>query len=188
MTEAHKKNFGLSEDDFVNLVAALRRGDEGLFERTFLSHFAECLRYVKNNDGASHDQAYDATMEAFLTFRNKIAEGKITYGNLRYLLTRMARQHHYKLQKKQSVVAGIAEEHQELPEPEVVFDPDTRAVLDVAWKQLGLPCRRLLRKVYYQHASMQDIAVQEGANPATLRKRKERCVRQLREIFMLAQS
>jgi len=97
MSSTNKKNFGLSHAKFEELCEGLRKdGDETLFEHVFIQHFEYCQQYLIREDQAPEHLAYDATMDALISFRARLANGSLTYGNLNWLLTRMARQHYYK--------------------------------------------------------------------------------------------
>ena len=181
MINTEEKNFGLSEAEFKNLQNKLFAGDEQLFEHIFLRHFEPCLTYVVNEDKAPEDVAYDATMDAFLTFRMKVAQGKINYGNLRFLLTRMARQHYYKLAKKeQSVSLDLIQPSSEMPEVEL--GDSAVELLQKGWKSLGEKCKKLLYAFYYLNRELKDIAIRTNRKPEALRKQKQRCVEQLRGL------
>jgi len=176
-----KKNFGLSAEQFNDLRQKLVSGEnEQLFEHVFLAHFKECLEYVVKEDRAPDHLAYDATMDAFLTFRMKIVQGKVDYGNLRYLLTRMARQHYYKRAKKESSVS-LDLIHDPGVEPDVSFEPAARELLEKGWKVLGDTCKKLLHAFYYRGQALKDIALATKRKPEALRKQKQRCLATLRE-------
>ena len=51
--KAKEKNFGLSENDFNKMVIALKRDDKSLFEKTFLAHFKDCMRYLQQQHKAT---------------------------------------------------------------------------------------------------------------------------------------
>lgn len=181
MTNTEEKNFGLSEADFKDLQNKLVAGNEQLFEHIFLRHFEPCLQYVVNEDNAPEDIAYDATMDAFLTFRMKVAQGKINYGNLRFLLTRMARQHYYKRAKKeQSVSLDLIPPPSEIPEVEL--GDSAVELLQKGWKSLGEKCKKLLYAFYYLNQELKDIATRTDRKPEALRKQKQRCVEKLRGL------
>jgi len=73
------------------MVEQLRAGDEGLYELIFLDHFHICLNLLKNKYQASHQDAYDATMNTMLIFCRRLKQGRIEYGNLRYLFNQEGR-------------------------------------------------------------------------------------------------
>lgn len=179
MTSNEQKNFGLTEDAFAELKEKLNEGDQSLFEHIFLVHFKDCMAYVMREDGATEDVAYDATMDAFLAFRDGVARGKISYGNLRFLLTRMARQHYYKKVRKEAT--GDMEELNDLPvQPDVVLHESLLDVLEKAWNFLGKECKQLLRAFYHHGKSFKEIAAASNRKEAALRKQKQRCVETLR--------
>ncbi len=181
MANVDDKNFGLSEEAFSDLKDKLIEGDEQLFEHVFLRHFDVCLAYVVREDKAPEHLAYDAVMDALLTFRQKIMTGKITYGNLRYLLTRMARQHYYRRANKES-----ATNFETLPElsevPVLQLDPSATELLQRGWARLSDKCQQLLRAFYFLNQELKTIAQATGRKPEALRKQKQRCVDQLRGL------
>lgn len=186
MSNTDEINFGLTEAEFHELRDKLEQGDEALFEVVFLSHFEKCYEYVIQEDNASPNQSYDATMEAFYSFRTKIAEGKIKYGNLRFLLTRMARQHFYKsLRRKSPVSLDLI---QETPESiHVSFEEETFELLRKAWATLGQSCKELLHAFYYGEQTLKDISASTGQKYVTLRKRKQRCMDKLKTFMRVAE-
>ena len=174
-----QKNFGLTESAFAELKGQLSEGSEKLFEHIFLAHFKDCQQYVMQQDNAPEEVAYDATMDAFITFRQRLVDDKVKYGNLRFLLTRMARQHYYKRAKKESTVALDLILDPSV-EPDVIFEPSLYDLLDRGWKTLTQECRELLRAFYYQGRALKDIGEETGTKPDTMRKKKQRCQDQLK--------
>ena len=177
------KNFGLSEEAFDDLRTALREGDERLYERIFLEHFNDCMAYLKAKDGAEHNEAYDATMETMLTFRDLLVAGKIGYGNLRYLFTRMARQHLRRTQRRQGTFTSLPASASELPEEEAIFSTEEYDLLARAFRSMAVECRELLWAFYFQRRTLKELAGEENLPAPTLRKRKSRCVAALRQYF-----
>ena len=181
---APAKNFGLSPGEFQHLVDELRQDNPLLFERIFLGHFEAGMTYLTKNDGASAEAAYDSMMEALIRFRALLVAGKIHYGNLRYLLTRMARQEYFRRcrQEGRLQIVNGEEELGELPQelPAAEFE-----LLERAFAALDPDCRALLRNFYYNHRSLKEIADAEDRNSAAVRKQKSRCVTKLRHYFDL---
>lgn len=178
---AMDKNFGLTEDVFSDLADHLKSGDDGLFEQIFLQHFESCRNYLKRQFGASHEDAYDATMHTLLEFHHRIRDGKIQYGNLRFLFTRMAGQFYFKWIKKENLKTELGDV--DIPDETDQLDPETLSTLDKAWDRLCDSCRSLLKAFYYDKKSLIDLAPQVGKEPAALRKQKQRCIEKLRDIF-----
>ncbi len=178
-----EKNFGLTEAEFKQLANSLTQGDQRLFERVFLAHYKDCLNYLVRKDGLAHAEAYDLTMDTLLLFRDLIIAGKIRYGNLRYLFTRMARQAHLRGKKKKEHLTGMTNSCLEFPEDEPELSQEEFDILGRAFKSLGKECKHLLRAHYYLRRSLKDIATEEDRAPATVRKQKSRCVATLRRYF-----
>lgn len=166
------------------MAAGLREGNESLFEKAFLHHFNRSANYLIEKDGATADQARGATMDALLSFRRGIIAGKIHYGNLNYLLTRMARQHYYKSVKKDLPGQASDDQLEGLISPNAEIDPDTMKVLSAAWESLSQSCRRLLHQFFYQERSLAETAAKAGRTPEAVRKQKQRCVAKLRASFI----
>lgn len=175
------KNFGLSEPQFNEMVEACRQGDETIYEKIFLHHFSSCMEYLKRNYSASEEDAYDASMETLIAFLKKLKLGKITYGNLRFLFTRMASQIYLKWIKKENRKDSI--EGLDLIEEKEEIDEEDLQILDKAWNELTEDCQVLLKAFYYDKTPLNKIAESENKTPASVRKQKQRCIEKLRKLF-----
>ena len=71
------KNFGLTEAAFNDLLISMQKGDNALFENIFLVHFDDCMNYLKRKYQATHEDAYDASMDTLLEFAKRLRDGKI---------------------------------------------------------------------------------------------------------------
>jgi RNA polymerase sigma factor (sigma-70 family) len=182
-TTAQEKNFGLTESEFNSLLARLKEGDQRLFEEVFFVHFEDCMSYLKRKDRATHEAAYDATMDAYLHFRTLLIAKKVSYGNLRYLLTRMARQHYQRRQKRGQIFTELPDYVGELAEEEADISTEDYELLSRAFKSLGRNCRELLKAFYYARRNLKDIAREEGRSAPAVRKQKSRCVETLKRYF-----
>lgn len=171
------KNFGLSEKGFTEMCAALRQGNEELFEQVFLHHFKDCITYLMNNYKMSYEDAYDASMDTLIQFRKKIIEGKIGYGNVRFLFTKMASQIYIKSKNKLKRVDGLTyDAESNINEAELV-------VLEKAIDDLGEECQDLLKLNFYEKMTIAEIAKLKDKNAASLRKTKQRCLFKLKNLF-----
>lgn len=176
------KNFGLTPVSFDQMSAQLRAGDDTLFERIFLSHFEHCIGYLRKYCGAGEADAYDSTMDTLLEFHRRLIAQKISYGNLRFLFTRMAKQIY--LKRKKQHIGSATVEGLELWEEETGPDPEELRLLEVAWAKLCEDCRDLLKQFYYGGVSLKEIAGADARKPAAVRKQKQRCVEKLRNLFL----
>ena len=176
-----ENNFGLSESDFQEMVVKLQAGDEQLYERVFLHHFTPCVQLLKKKYRASHQDAYDATMNAMLLFCRKLKEDRIEYGNLRHLFTQIAEHRYLKWIKRESKTLelntwGLVEE---LPQ----YVKEGYDILGRAFAKLGEGCRDLLNAFYHQENTLQQVAARTNRSYAAIRKQKQRCIEKLRTYF-----
>ncbi len=180
MKNQKSQNFNLSEDEFISLVEDLCEGDERLFKEIFLAHFESCMQYLMRKCNISHDKAYDVSMDTLLLFRAKCIQGKIKYGNLRFLFTQMAYQRF--LKTKNSFEPMSKDEEVDDHSIFMIADEERR-ILDKAWLELGSNCQELLTKVYYEKELLSNLASELNKSAAALRKQKQRCIEQLRLLF-----
>lgn len=177
------KNFGLSPEGFQTLLQELRAGKDELYQQVFLNHFGDCMNYLKRQYRATHQDAYDASMDTLLVFCDRLKKGRIQYGNLRFLFTQMAGQVYLKQQKKNSRYASMPNDfdlREEAPAgiPQEAFD-----AFETAWPALGEGCRKLLKAFFYDRVKLKDLAALEGKSEPALRKQKQRCMGKLQTIF-----
>lgn len=177
-----KKNFGLTEEDFGAMMKQVKIGDDQFFEQVFLNHFESCMSFLKRQYSCSHEDAYDATMDTLLVFSKRLKEGKVSYGNLRFLFTRMAGQIYLKMKKREQKEQDIVSVSLEY-EPDVV-DEEKFKILEKAWNALCESCSGILKAFYYEKESLNDIAVRMEKTAVALRKQKQRCVEKLRTHFI----
>lgn len=175
------KNFGLTEVTFGKMVLNLKKNDTIFFKQVFLKQFKETMNYVKREYGANQEDAYDATMDALLEFRRRFVEGKLQYGNLRFLFTKMSSQMYLRTKQQQpnSVDLDTVLELQEEPSKNNV--PES---FKLAWEKMGAACKNLLTQHYYGAMRLTEIAEETSASPATVRKQKERCVKKLKDYMI----
>ncbi len=177
------KNFGLSRSAFQELLKALKAGDDDLYQQVFLAHFEDCLRFLKRQYNASHEDAYDASMDGLVAFCDLLKKGRIQYGNLRFLFTQMAGQLYLKKRKDDNRLLELTSEWDVADEPDEDLPPGALDTFNQAWPQLGKDCQQLLKSFFYDQRKLKEIATQLEKNEATVRKQKQRCVTKLQEIF-----
>lgn len=182
-TAAAAKNFGLTEAGFQELLEELHAGRDELYQQVFLAHFDDCMNYLKRNYQASHQDAYDASMDTLLIFCDRLKKGRITYGNLRFLFTQMASQVYLKNQKKSNRYAALPADYDLTDEVVEGIPKEAFEVFDQAWPELGDNCRQLLKAFFYDSVKLKHIAQQQGKTEAALRKQKQRCMGKLQAIF-----
>ena len=176
------KNFGLTEASFRQMVLDLRSNCTRFFEQVFLAQFNETIRYVKREYDANHEDAYDATMDALLELRKRFVEGKLDYGNLRFLFTKMSTQMYLLNKKRRLPVAQDLETLIELPDEQI--ETQVPESFKLAWQSLDAKCKHLLTLHYYGLKRLTEIAEELSQPPATVRKQKERCIGKLKDLML----
>ncbi len=172
-------NFGLIKDDFDHLLSQLKIGNDEFFSKIFLAHFEDCILYLKKKYSVSYDDAYDLTMETLLEFRHKLILGKINYGNLRYLFTRMACHNYLKESEKEAKMKNLSS----------VFDDDHSLSeegiesMKKVWFVLTDEEKNILNCFYYLDLPMRDISELTQINEVNLRKKKQRALEKLKNAI-----
>ena len=177
------KNFGLSPEDFQQLLEELWSGQDELYQRVFLTHFEDCLKYLKRQYQATHQDAYDASMDTLLIFCDRLKSGRVQYGNLRFLFTQMAGQVYLKNRRQNKKYAELPTNLDLSDEVTEDIPNDAFEAFDQAWPQLGEGCRGLLKAFFYDKQKLKIIAQQQNRSEVALRKQKQRCIGKLQAIF-----
>lgn len=176
-------NFGLTREQFDDLVEKLRQGDESLFETIFLRQFGACMTVLKRKYKAPHELAYDSVMWAMLRMRQLLLEQQVSYSNLESYIVRMAANHYLKIQTRSREVA-MDRLPESMPEAEPVFDDEMLGILEKAWAKLGEKCQLLLKGFYYDNFELKQLTtILQDSSESNTRKRKERCIDGLRKLF-----
>lgn len=186
MQEKEEVNFGLSQEEFEQLEIDLRRGDDALFKQIFLSQVEESIQYVVRRFRADYNEAYDCVLDTLVKFHRRIAERKVTYGNLRFLFTRMATQEYQAMKKKESKMRVVEEDFASLPLGDTYSDEQLEK-LEAAWAQLGDECKKILKMNYYMGLNLAEISEITDKSHASIRKQKQRCKEALKKFYFLNQ-
>ena len=131
----------------------------------------------------SQEDAYDSVMWAMLRMRQLLLEDKVAYNNLESYVIRMAVNHYLKIQERNREYAT-----ETIPENpsmnEELLDTETLDILDRAWQKLGDKCQELLKGFYYDKTELKKLTALMGdSSEANTRKKKERCLLELRAQF-----
>ncbi len=178
-----KDNFGLTKSQFDRYVENLREGDDSFFTDHLATQLPESMSYLQAKFGCSRDKAYDTCLDTFLNFRTKILNGKITYGNLRFLFTRMCINEYIDHGKNQIKVKKSICEFLALQKNQTVDQEDFFVTLDWAIDQLPDIEKDLIKDLYYSEKSMQTLAEEKSLSYSNLRKKKERTIKKIRTYF-----
>lgn len=181
-----QKNFGLSPEAFEEMRDAFVDGNRQLLERVFLAHFENCMDYMMTHDKVTKLEAYDATMAAMVRFSELLIAGKIEYGNLRYLFTRMARQSYQTTVRRQRIFTELPADAALLADELPEFPDEEFSIMARSFKLLGADCQELLKKFYYKNLTLKEIAERQDRAATAVRKQKSRCVARLKKYFYIA--
>lgn len=179
------QNFGLTQAEFADLLEKLRQGDQELFKQVFLSQFNYYKKYLKTKFKAQDCDAHDAVMDAMLRFRQLLIDGKLRYDNLQGFLLMIVK----------TIYLKNFTNNRELPTDEFVelmawlgtetYSEDDFRSLERAWEKLGDLCRQLLKGFYYNRTDLKTLTVlMNDSSEANTRKRKQRCIEELRKHFL----
>jgi len=179
-----KDNFGLTKSEFDTYVIKLGQGDESLFTKVFKSHFHDSVKYLRMKFGIEKETAYDTCMDTLIEFRKKILAGKIQYGNLRYLFTKMALNNYINDLKKsqktnKAIDVFVSDYNLESVDRQFFFD-----VLDKAIDNQDLETKKIVDELFYVGKHVNQVAEESGVSNATMRKRKQRIIDKLKLTFL----
>lgn len=182
--ELERKNFGLSEARFNEMLEDLERGDEALFERIFVSQYWRRVRLLQSTHKAPQADAEDAVMNALLEFRKLLVAKKVTWGNLEAYFTRIiVTGYQKKLKRSREVAVDTFSEAlaEEIDTPD--FSSEEMAAFKKAWDSLCDKCSAVLKGFYYDELPHQRIADLLGKRVDAVKQDKHRCIEKLRKHF-----
>jgi DNA-directed RNA polymerase specialized sigma24 family protein len=179
-----KDNFGLTKHEFDHFVAKVKEGDESLFIQVFNVHFKSSVRYIQNKFNIPEEAAYDICMDTMIEFRSKLKSGKINYGNIRFLYTKMA-VHKYlddlkrKNQINEAIVIFIGDRKK------INFtDSEFLMILNRSIERLEFAQRHMIKEIFYSGKEVDQILAENQITYSTFRKRKQRSLDKLKTTFL----
>lgn len=178
-----KDNFGLTKADFLRSIENMRHGDDSFITHNMVHQLPESMRYLQNRFQITKEVAYDTCMNTFLIFREKLLSDKISYGNLRYLFTRMCQNQFIDGQKKKNKTQSAIDNLHLHTELECTSQETFFAILDKAIEQLSKEQQQLIRDIYYSGLSLNEIAIKHNISYDLIRKKKERILKKLRSLY-----
>jgi len=178
-----KDNFGLTKSEFDAYVVKLTHGDESLFTKVFKTHFHDSVAYLRVKFKISNEKAYDACMDTLLEFRRKLLEGKIQYGNLRYLYTKMALNNYIDDIRKNEKTSTAIEVFMSGNDLETVDRQYFFDVVDKVLEDQDVDTKAIVDQLFYVGKHVNQLAEESGVSNATMRKRKQRVLDKLKQTF-----
>ena len=171
---SEKDNFGLTISEFQISVENMRNGSDGFLLNSLAKQLPESMIFLQNKFRMSRSESYDACMETFLQFREKVLAGKIKYGNLRYLYTRMCVNTVLDSKRNSDKITTAVEQFQssiglDAADSELFFEQ-----LDTVISQLTTDQRKLVNEIYFSDDKLEKIAEKLEISYSNLRKKKQR--------------
>jgi len=182
-TSSTKRNFGLTEEEFLQYAAKTKSGDESLFLHISNTHFDQCISYLRNKYKLGEDDAYDICLDTMLKFRTKILKDKIKYGNLSYLYTRMASNIFLDRIRQSNKVEQAIDFFSEDDGSYKINEDQFLDILEESMDKLDTENKELLDNIYYEERDIHEIGNMMNISYAALRKRKQRMLEKLKSIF-----
>ncbi len=182
-TSSTKRNFGLTEEEFLQFAAKTKNGDESLFLHISKNHFDQCISYLKMKFKLGEDDAYDICLDTMLKFRTKILKDKIKYGNLSYLYTRMASNVFLDRIRQSNKVEQAIDFFSSDDGSYKINEDQFLDILEQSMDKLDAENKELLDNIYFEERDIHEIGVDMNISYAALRKRKQRMLEKLKSIF-----
>lgn len=176
----------------IQLLDAIKSNNSIALKELYIANYPKVEALVLKNSGTvAH--AKDIYQEAFITVWQHVKTDKFVPQNdtaLQGYLYRIAknkwidvlRSKAFKNSKLLNIEALKVIKNDDI-ENDDFEDKKLKITMD-AFKNLGEPCKSLLRQFYFDKKSMQDIANKLKLDPASTRNKKYRCVKKLRELAL----
>lgn len=179
-----KDNFGLTKHEFNQFVDKVKNGDESLFIRVFNVHFKSSVRYIQNKFSISEESAYDICMDTMIEFRSKLKTGKISYGNIRYLYTKMAVHRYLDGLKKKNKVNEAIQVFMGETSNLSISQSEFLSMLNSALGRLDESQRHIIKEIFYSGKDTEQIIEDNDITYTNFRKRKQRSLEKLKSTFL----
>lgn len=177
----------LTEED---IITGIKNDDQSTMSELYRTYYPLILNFIVNNKGDEQD-AKDIYQEAFMILihnvKNEVfkAESKVKT----YLYSICRRQWLKELQNRNRYMVGY-QEHDDYIEFDTQEGVDIDAFrqrylhMENSLREIGEPCRSVIKMFYIQNLSMQTIADEMGyTNSANAKTQKYKCLRRLKKIF-----
>lgn len=179
-----KDNFGLTRHEFEQFVSKVKNGDESLFIQVFNVHFKSSVRYIQNKFNIPEETAYDTCMDTLIEFRAKLIQGKINYGNIRFLFTKMAVHRYIDEVKKHSKVKDAIDIFLDKMSDLTLSESEVLTLLNRAINTLEDTQRHMIKEIFYSGKDTEQIIQENEITYSTFRKRKQRSLDKLKSTFL----
>lgn len=183
------------DTDSAQIIESIKNNDEGVLKKLYQTNFPKIEAFILKNSG-SKEHAKDIFQEAFLTVWKNVKTNKFvpqnnhTLNGYLYTISKnkwmdYLRSKHY----KKTVVSSklnyfeISDKDIQDKNDDILKENRLQHIMQV-FSNLGLPCKTLLTKFYFEKKSMNTIAEELQLDAASTRNKKYRCMQKLRELAL----
>lgn len=179
-------------DHQLQLINAIKDNNSIALKAFYTSNYHKVELLVLKNSG-SQEHAKDLYQDAFISMwnniRNKSFEPKNDSALQGYLYTIAKNKWMDVLRSKRfKTTQSLTEERALfLTQEETAEDDNYETKLNIAmtaFKDLGQPCKDLLKTFYFEKKSLRDIAASLDIGESSVRNKKYRCMEKLRDIAL----
>jgi len=185
-TDLAKKNFGLTEFKFNQLLQQLQQGQENLIEDVYLKHVKNCVHHLMYRRGSTYDDAFSCATDALIEIRNDLLDNKISYGNLEsYFTQRSGLIYGRRYQRNKLLGKSSHDSLEDLNNSSNTIESDLieleiKAIVAEAIRKLCKDCQELLQLHYFEDQSFKRIAEKLNKKHAAILQKVKRCRDKLR--------
>lgn len=190
MREAYKINHQLQ------LITAIKDNNSIALKAFYTSNYPKIEILVLKNSGTK-DHAKDIYQEAFISLWNKVRNDSFSPNNdsaLQGYLYQIAKNKWMDVlrSKRFKTTQSLSEERtlflkQDDEEIDDGHDDKLNTTM-TAFKDLGQPCKDLLKTFYFEKKSLREIASELNLEEASVRNKKYRCMEKLRATVLASKS
>ena len=177
------------------LIDAIKINDTDALKHLYITNSSKIEIFILKNSGTK-EHAKDIYQEAFLAFWKNVKQDKFVpqnensingylYAIAKHKWMDYLRSKNYKKTVVSSTMVDIEISETDLDKinDDKINDERLQSVMH-AFKDLGLSCKSLLTKFYFEKKSMKVIANELELDAASTRNKKYRCMQKLRELAL----
>lgn len=184
-----------TDTDSTQIIELIKMNDEGVLKTLYQSNFHKIEAFVLKNSG-TEEHAKDIFQEAFIAVWKNVKTDKFQPQNNHslngYLYTisknkwmdYLRSKHHKKTVVTSKLNHFEISDKDSLDKHDDILKENRLQDIMQAFKKLGLPCKNLLTKFYFEKKSMNTIAEELQLDTASTRNKKYRCMQKLKELAL----
>jgi RNA polymerase sigma factor (sigma-70 family) len=169
-------------------VAGIKANDDAVLKAIYVSNFAKVEDFIMRNNGSAED-AKDTYQEAFVAAWRNIHMNKFEPQNESalsgyiYQIAKNKWLDHLRAAKNRKV-HPLQDSNGQEPADDTTYQEKEAyfAAIDKHFRRLGEQCRELLKRFYFEKASLREIAATFAWTEASTKNNKYRCLKKLRDM------